>query len=75
MRLQHPKVTTVPTVTKTVAKPGQVTKIKLKAKKKKLNVSWKKVSAATGYEVLSVKTRNLLRIKRLLLLRKQGNTY
>ena len=44
-----PKVTT-PVVT-TVAKPAKVKAVKLTAKKKKLNVSWKKVSGVTGYEV------------------------
>ncbi len=44
-----PKVTP-PTVT-TTAKPAKVKAVKLKAKKKKLNISWKKVSGATGYEV------------------------
>ena len=44
-----PKVTP-PTVT-TVAKPAKVKNVKVTAKKKKLNVSWKKVSGATGYEI------------------------
>ena len=46
-----PKPTTPPTVTTTAAKPAKVKAVKVKAKKKKLNVSWKKVSGATGYEV------------------------
>ena len=45
-----PNKVTPPTVT-TVAKPAKVKKVKLTAKKKKLNVSWKKVSGATGYEI------------------------
>ena len=44
-----PKVTP-PTATK-VTKPAKVKAVKLKAKIMKLNVSWKKVSRATGYEV------------------------
>ncbi len=35
----------------TVPKPAKVKSVKLTAKKKKLNVKWKKVSGATGYEV------------------------
>ena len=46
-----PKPTTPPTVTTTVAKPEKVKNVKVIAKKKKLNVSWKKVSGATGYEI------------------------
>ena len=46
-----PKVVTPnPTFTK-VVKPAKVKAVKVKAKKKKLNVSWKKVSGATGYEI------------------------
>ena len=44
-----PKLT--PQTATTVTKPAKVTSVKIKAKKKKLNVSWKKVSGATGYEV------------------------
>ena len=42
------------TITKntTVTKPAKVKSVKLTAKKKKLNVKWKKVSGATGYEVV-----------------------
>ena len=40
------------TAPKTVAKLVKVVKVKVKAKKKKLNISWKKVSGATGYEIL-----------------------
>ena len=35
----------------TASKPAKVKEVKLTAKKKKLNVKWKKVSGATGYEV------------------------
>lgn len=35
-----------------VIKAAKVKKVRLIAKKKKLNVSWKKVSGATGYEIL-----------------------
>ena len=43
------KVPSTPKVT--VTKPAKVKAVKLIAKKKKLNVKWKKVSGATGYEV------------------------
>ena len=36
----------------TVSKPTKVKSVKPTAKKKKLNVKWKKVSGATGYEVI-----------------------
>ncbi len=43
---------TNPSINKvTVPKPAKVKSVKLTAKKKKLNVKWKKVSGATGYEV------------------------
>ncbi len=43
----------VPSTTKVTAqKPAKVKSVKLTAKKKKLNVSWKKVNGATGYEVM-----------------------
>ena len=42
---------------KTVIKPAKVKNVKVTAKKKKLNVSWKKVSKATGYK-LKVATNN-----------------
>ena len=46
------KTKTTPSTTKVTApKPTTVKSIKLTAKKKKLNVSWKKVSGATGYEI------------------------
>ncbi len=35
----------------TASKPAKIKEVKLTAKKKKLNVKWKKVSGATGYEV------------------------
>ena len=34
------------------SKPAKVKSVKLAAKKKKLNVKWKKISGATGYEVV-----------------------
>ena len=40
---------------KTVTKPAKVKSVKLTAKKKKLNVKWKKISGATGYEVMYAK--------------------
>ena len=39
----------------TVPKPAKVKSVKLTAKKKRLNVQWKKVSGATGYEVMYAK--------------------
>ncbi len=40
------------TTPKTVTKLAKVVKVKVKSRKKKLNISWKKVKGATGYEVL-----------------------
>ena len=57
-----PKVTT-PVVT-TVAKPAKVKNVKVTAKKKKLNVSWKKVSGATGYEVKYAKNNKFTKGKK-----------
>ena len=39
------------TPSQTVTKPAKVTNLKVKAAKKKLNISWKKVSKADGYQV------------------------
>ena len=52
-----PKVNTSVKITQTttVTKPAKVKSVKLTAKKKKLNVKWKKVSGATGYEVMYAK--------------------
>ena len=44
-----------PTNKVTVTKPAKVKSVKLTAKEKKLNVKWKKVSGATGYEVMYAK--------------------
>ena len=67
-----PKVTT-PVVT-TVAKPAKVKSVKLKAKKKKLNVSWKKVSGATGYEVLYATNNKFTKGKKTVTVKKNKVT-
>ena len=68
-----PKPTTPPNVT-TVAKPAKVKAVKLKAKKKKLNVSWKKVSGATGYEVLSATNNKFTKGKKTVTVKKNKVT-
>ncbi len=69
-----PKVTTPnPTFTK-VVKPAKVKAIKLKAKKKKLNVSWKKVSGATGYEVKYAKNNKFTKGKKTVTVKKNKVT-
>ena len=68
-----PKPTTPPTVT-TAAKPAQVKAVKVKAKKKKLNVSWKKVSGATGYEVMSATNNKFTKNKKSVTVKKNKVT-
>ena len=68
-----PKPITPPTVT-TAAKPAQVKAVKLKAKKKKLNVSWKKVSGATGYEVMSATNNKFTKNKKTVTVKKNKVT-
>ena len=65
--------TTPPTVT-TTAKPAKVKAVKVKAKKKKLNVSWKKVSGATGYEVLSATNNKFTKGKKTVTVKKNKVT-
>lgn len=63
------KVTTVPTTTATkkitVKKPAKVKKVKLIAKKKKLNVSWKKVNGAVGYQVKAATNKKFTKNKKI----------
>ena len=68
-----PKPTTPPTVT-TTAKPAKVKAVKVKAKKKKLNVSWKKVSGATGYEVMSATNNKFTKGKKTVTVKKNKVT-
>ena len=67
-----PKVTP-PTAT-TVTKPAKVKVVKLKAKKKKLNVSWKKVSGATGYEVKAATNNKFTKNKKTVTVKKNKVT-
>ena len=68
-----PKPTTPPIVT-TTAKPAKVKAVKLKANKRKLNVSWKKVSGATGYEVLSATNNKFTKNKKTVTVKKNKVT-
>ena len=67
-----PKVTP-PTATK-VTKPAKVKAVKLKAKKKRLNVSWKKVSGATGYEVKAATNSKFTKGKKTVTVKKNKVT-
>ena len=67
-----PKVTP-PTATK-VVKPAKVKAVKLKQKKKKLNVSWKKVSGATGYEVKAATNSKFTKGKKTVTVKKNKAT-
>ena len=69
-----PKPVTPPTVTTTAAKPAKVKNVKVIAKKKKLNVSWKKVSGATGYEVLSATNNKFTKNKKTVTVKKNKVT-
>ncbi len=69
-----PKPTTPPAVTTTVTKPAKVKNVKVTAKKKKLNVSWKKVSGATGYEVLSATNNKFTKNKKTVTVKKNKVT-
>lgn len=46
-----------------VSKPGKVTKLKLKAKKKAIVVSYKKVSKASGYQIKYAKSKKFSKAK------------
>ena len=69
-----PKPITPLTVTTTVAKPAKVKNVKVTAKKKKLNVSWKKVSGATGYEVMSATNNKFTKNKKTVTVKKNKVT-
>ena len=60
--------------TKTAIKPAKVTKVKLTDKKRKLNVSWKKVSGATGYEVKSATNNKFTKNKKTVTVKKNKIT-
>ncbi len=54
----------------TIPKPVKVKSVKLTAKKKKLNVKWKKVSGATGYEVMYAKNNKFTKGKKTVKVKK-----
>ena len=60
--------------TKTAVKPAKVTKVRLTDKKKKLNVSWKKVSGATGYEVKAATNSKFTKGKKTVTVKKNKVT-
>lgn len=67
-----PKVT--PPTETTVTKPAKVKAVKLKAKIMKLNVSWKKVSGATGYEVKAATNSKFTKGKKTVTVKKNKVT-
>ena len=67
------KTTTLPAVTN-VTKPAKVKSVKVTAKKKKLNVSWKKVSGATGYEVKAATNNKFTKGKKTATVKKNKAT-
>ena len=58
----------------TVTKPAKVKSVKATAKKKKLNVSWKKVSGATGYEVMYATNNKFTKNKKTVTVKKNKVT-
>ncbi len=65
----------VPSATKVTAKkPAKVKAVKAKAKKKKLNVSWKKVNGATGYEVMYATNNKFTKNKKTVKVKKNKVT-
>ena len=60
--------------TTTVTKPAKVKSVKLTAKKKKLNVKWKKVSGATGYEVMYATNNKFTKNKKTVTVKKNKVT-
>ena len=69
----NPPAKTVPVTN--IAKLAKVVKVKVKAnKKKKLNVSWKKVSGATGYEVLYATNKKFTKNKKTVSVKKNKVT-
>ena len=66
---------TTPSTTKvSVAKPAKVKAVKLTAKKKKLNVKWKKISGATGYEVMYATNNKFTKNKKTVTVKKNKVT-
>ncbi len=64
-----------PSTTKVIIpKPAKVKAVKLTAKKKKLNVKWKKVSVATGYEVMYAKNNKFTKGKKTVKVKKNKVT-
>ncbi len=57
-----------------VPKPAKVKSVKLTTKKKKLNVKWKKVSGATGYEVMYAKNNKFTKGKKTVKVKKNKVT-
>ena len=66
------KVPSTPKVT--TQKPAKVKSVKLTAKKKKLNVQWKKVSGATGYEVMYATNNKFTKNKKTVKVKKNKVT-
>ena len=66
------KVPSTPKVT--AQKPAKVKSVKLTAKKKKLNVQWKKVSGATGYEVMYATNNKFTKNKKTVKVKKNKVT-
>ncbi len=58
----------------TAQKPAKVKAVKLIAKKKKLNVKWKKVSGATGYEVMYATNNKFTKNKKTVKVKKNKVT-
>ena len=58
----------------TVTKPAKVKSVKLTAKKKKLNVTWKKISGVTGYEVKVATNSKLTKGKKTVTVKKNKVT-
>ncbi len=57
-----------------ITKPAKVKSVKLTAKKKKLNVKWKKISGATGYEVMYAKNNKFTKVKKTVKVKKNKVT-
>lgn len=62
--------TTATPITTKVTKLAKVTKVKVKAQKKKLKVSWKKVSGACGYEVMYATNKKFTKGKKIVNVKK-----
>lgn len=74
------KVTTSSTVqnptkpTAAIKKPAKVTKVKLAAKKKKLNVKWKKIKGVSGYQVKAATNKKFTKNKKTVNVKKNKAT-